>query len=78
MNALDQLQMQEIAGRRLGKGSPAYAEFVSELGRRRDVRLVAGTPLTAMLMVFFFEAEGRFSRRYDVYRLLVLFVVMGA
>ena len=75
VNSLDLEQMRHIARLRLGDRSPTYVRFDDEIWRRLDVQKIAGTPLTAMLMVFFFEVEDRFSRRYDIYRLLVLFIL---
>ncbi|HEX4607458.1 MAG TPA: helix-turn-helix domain-containing protein [Urbifossiella sp.] len=75
VNPLDMEQIRTIAKRILGEGSVGYARFDDAIWRRTDVQKIAGTPLTAMLMVFFFEVQDRFSRRYDTYRLLVLFVL---
>jgi WD40 repeat protein len=75
VNPLDQEQIRAIARRRLGAESVEYARFDDQIWRRTDVVKIAGTPLTAMLMVFFFEVYGRFARRYATYRLMVLFVL---
>ncbi len=75
VNALDQEQIREIARRRLGEDSPLYARFDDAIWRSDHVVRIAGTPLTAMLIVFFFEVHQRFERRFATYRLLVYFVL---
>jgi len=75
VNALHMEQIRAIARRRLGEDSPLYKSFDDLIWRRRDIQKIAGTPLTAMLMVFFYEVHGTFARRFATYRLLVLFVL---
>ena len=75
VNSLDTEQIRAIAKKRLGEKTAQYARFDDAIWRRVDVQKIAGTPLTAMLMVFFFEVHDRFARRYDTYRLMVLFVL---
>ncbi|MCX6902769.1 MAG: hypothetical protein NTW03_04705, partial [Verrucomicrobia bacterium] len=75
VNALNMEQIRAIARRRLGADSPLYARFDDLIWRRLDIQKIAGTPLTAMLMVFFYEVYQDFARRYATYRLLVLFVL---
>ncbi|MCI0685460.1 MAG: protein kinase, partial [Gemmataceae bacterium] len=77
VNPLDQAQIKEIARGRLEGKPELFHAFESEI-TRPDIQKVAGTPLTAMLMVFFFEVYGRFDRRFATYRLLVLFVLYRA
>jgi len=75
VNALDMEQIRAIARRRLGENSALYARFDVLLPHRLDIQKIAGTPLTAMLMVFFYEVFQRFARRFATYQLLVLFVL---
>ena len=75
VNPLNMEQIRGIARRRLNESSPLYAKFDTEIWQRTDIQKIAGTPLTAMLMVFFYELYGRFDRPYATYRLMVLFIL---
>ena len=76
VKSLEQEQILTIAARRYGGYDKAlFRTFHTEIVQRSYVRRIAGTPLSAMLMVFFFEVEGRFARRNPTYRLIVLFML---
>ena len=78
VNALDQEQIREIARRQLKAMPERFNDFDERLPYRQDIQKVAGTPLTALLIIFFFEFSGRFERRFISYQLLVAFVLEKA
>ena len=82
VNSINQEQIREIARERYNRGrkatlgdSPLYKKFDKAIPHRPDIHSVAGTPLTAQLMVFFYEVYGKFALRYATYELVLLFVL---
>ena len=75
VNALDQSQLHRLVDRRLVAGSPVAEKCKDALVARPDIRRVAGTPMTALLMIFFYEFYGNWALRFETYRILVLFVL---
>ncbi|MBF0275412.1 MAG: AAA family ATPase, partial [Nitrospinae bacterium] len=50
-------------------------EFLDSFTASPWVREITGTPLTAMLMLVYYETMGRFGLRYDCYDLLLKFIL---
>ncbi len=78
VNPLEYGQITDIAERRYGEDAKRFIEFKDNLLKRSDIIRIAGTPLTAMLMVFYFQVYGRFDTRHATYQLLMRFILAKA
>ena len=59
-----------------GKDSELYLEFEQVIWRQEVVKKVAGTPLTALLLMAYYQAFGKIERRYLMYDLLLKFFLL--
>jgi WD40 repeat protein len=73
---LTQDQMRLLAGRFFGYDSPTYRSFDEQIWQEPVVQKMGGTPLTALLLLFYFHIMGRFDVRYATYDLLLKFVLL--
>ena len=75
VNSLDQSQLHQLVNRQLGAGTELAERCKNELVERADIRRIAGTPMTALLMIFFFEYYGRWALRFETYRIVVIYIL---
>ena len=75
VNSLDQSQLHKLVDRQLGAGTELAERCKNELVERADIRRIAGTPMTALLMIFFFEYYGRWALRFETYRIVVIYIL---
>ncbi len=75
VNAIDQDQMRDMARYIYGEHTEIYQQFNDLIWQNDIVKKTAGTPLTAMLLLFYFEANQEFELRYATYDLILKFVL---
>ncbi len=75
VNAIDMEDMRAMARSFYGENSGVYKRFDNAIWRYSWVKRLAGTPLTAMLLLVYFETRSKFDLRYPTYNLLVRFIL---
>ena len=75
VNSLEYGQITDIALRQFGGDTSLHKQFGKDLLLRSDIQNIAGTPLTAMLMVFYYQVYKKFDTRFAIYRLLLCFIL---
>jgi hypothetical protein len=68
--------MRLMAERFFGRDSATYRSFDRTIWQEPVVQKMGGTPLTALLLLFYFHVMGRFDDRYATYDLLLKFVLL--
>ncbi|MBF0567972.1 MAG: AAA family ATPase, partial [Nitrospirae bacterium] len=76
VNPITMEQMRAMARRFWGEQSLLYAKFDDEIWRNYAAKNLGGTPLTAMLLLFYYETLSDFGMRYNTYDIIMKFILM--
>ncbi|WP_157072863.1 NACHT domain-containing protein, partial [Candidatus Magnetominusculus xianensis] len=74
VNPLDMEQIRELARRFYGDGSQIFKRLDDRIWREPGVKEIGGTPLTALLLLAYFEHTESFELRYKTYDIYVKFI----
>ncbi len=72
---IDMEDMRAMARNFFGEDSGMYKQFDGAIWRESWVKKLGGTPLTALLLIVYFDTRGEFNLRYYMYDILVKFVL---
>ncbi len=78
VNPITMHQMQQMARQFYSNKSETLRLFNDRIWQEPVVKSIAGTPLTAMLLLVYFETYKEFNLRYPTYDLIVKFVICKA
>ncbi|MBF8276429.1 MAG: Guanylate cyclase protein [Candidatus Brocadiaceae bacterium] len=67
--------MRDMARNFYGEASEVYKRFDDAIWRHSWIKRLAGTPLTTLLLLVYFQTRGQFNRRFPTYDLLLKFVL---
>ncbi|MBF0402468.1 MAG: AAA family ATPase [Nitrospirae bacterium] len=76
VNPITMEQMRTMAKRFWGAESLLYKKFDDEIWRNYAAKKLGGTPLTAMLLIFYYETFSEFGMRYNTYDIIMKFILM--
>jgi len=73
---LDMEQLRQMARYFYGEESPLYLEFDTAVWQEEIASKVGSTPLTALLVLAYFEIFRKFDTRYHMYNIIVIFILL--
>ncbi|MDI6781877.1 MAG: hypothetical protein QME49_07240, partial [bacterium] len=76
VESLDMEQVRDLAATFYGRESDIFKKFDTIIWQEEVVKKVAGTPLTALLIIIYYEVFHRFDTRYRIYDLLLKFLLL--
>ena len=74
--SLDSEQVRQLAKIFWGEESNLFREFSEVVWKQEVVKKVAGTPLTALLLIVYYEVFQKIDRRFPMYDLLMKFFLL--
>lgn len=74
--SLNMEQLRDLAKTFYGEESELYQEFDTAIWQEEVVKKVAGTPLTGLLLMVYYETFRKIDRRYKMYDLLLKFFLL--
>jgi WD40 repeat protein/class 3 adenylate cyclase/GTPase SAR1 family protein len=78
VRSLDMEQLREMASYFYRDKPKLYKEFDDIVWKEEIAAKVGGTPLTALLVIAYFETFKKFDTRYYMYQVIVLFILIRA
>ncbi|MEK9149276.1 MAG: hypothetical protein AAB267_04435, partial [Candidatus Desantisbacteria bacterium] len=76
VESLDMEQVRNLAETFYGENTDLYKEFDKVVPQEEVVKKVAGTPLTALLVIVYYQVFRKFDTRYRMYDLLLKFLLL--
>ncbi|UCH92495.1 MAG: PQQ-binding-like beta-propeller repeat protein [Candidatus Aminicenantes bacterium] len=78
VRSLDPEQLREMARYFYQDASDLYRKFDEVVWKEEIATKTAGTPLTALLVIVYFQNFGQFDTRYAMYHLFITFILIRA
>ncbi|UCH94416.1 MAG: hypothetical protein JSV88_29670 [Candidatus Aminicenantes bacterium] len=76
VKSLDKNQLRDLAIHFYGENQEVFNRFDDAVWREDIAMKVGGTPLTALLVIAYFEIFGHFDTRYNMYHIMVVFILV--
>ncbi|NIM15625.1 MAG: hypothetical protein GTO45_26900 [Candidatus Aminicenantes bacterium] len=73
---LDMEQLRQMAQYFYGEDSGLYREFDRVVWQEEIAAKVGGTPLTALLVIAYYQIFRKFDTRYLMYNIIVVFILL--
>ncbi|NIM14810.1 MAG: hypothetical protein GTO45_22710 [Candidatus Aminicenantes bacterium] len=76
VRSLDMEQLREMARYFYGEETDLYKKFDDIVWREEIAAKVGGTPITALLVIAYYEIFRKFDTRYHMYNIIVIFILV--